>query len=75
MLDNHGFEIKRKTIFVNEPFLYKGITLYQTDWNAIGLRIKLNNQQYQLPLVSLTKAKNLSFRLKKLKKSLLSKSA
>jgi cytochrome c biogenesis protein len=51
LLDNHGFEIKRKTIFVNEPFLYKGITLYQTDWDILGLKIKVDtNQTIQVPV-------------------------
>ena len=51
LLDNHGFEIKRKTIFVNEPFLYKGITLYQTDWDILGLKIKIDtNQTIQVPV-------------------------
>ena len=59
ILNDNGNELSRKTISVNFPLRFKNLTLYQTDWNAIGLRIKLNNQQYQLPLVSLTKAKNL----------------
>ena len=51
LLDNSGFEIKRKTIFVNEPFIYNGITLYQTDWDVLGLKIKINaNQTIQVPL-------------------------
>ena len=51
ILDNRGFEIKRKTIFVNEPFIYKGITLYQTDWDILGLKIKINNDQIiQVPV-------------------------
>tara|TARA_B110001450_G_scaffold82008_1_gene77851 strand:- start:17231 stop:18541 length:1311 start_codon:yes stop_codon:yes gene_type:complete len=51
LLDNRGFEIKRKTIFVNEPFLYNGITLYQTDWDVLGLKIKTDsNQIIQVPV-------------------------
>ena len=57
ILNDNGNELSRKTISVNFPLRFKNLTIYQTDWNAIGLRIKLNNQQYQLPLVSLTKAK------------------
>lgn len=56
LLDNFGNEIKRKTIFVNEPFLYKNITLYQTDWDIVGLKLKKgNNQIEQIPLKKITK--------------------
>jgi cytochrome c biogenesis protein len=51
LLDYRGFDIKRKTIFVNEPFIYNGITLYQTDWDVLGLKIKINaDQTIQVPL-------------------------
>jgi len=51
LLDNRGFEIKRKTIFVNEPFIYKDVTLYQTDWDILGLKIKLDNAStIQIPV-------------------------
>ena len=56
LLDNYGNEIKRKTIFVNEHFVYKGLTLYQTDWNIVGLKFKLdNNNTVQLPLKKIIK--------------------
>ena len=59
LLDNFGNEIKRKTIFVNEPFVYKGITLYQTDWDIVGLKLKLaGNKSFQLPLKRITKGGN-----------------
>lgn len=51
LLNNKGFEIKRKTIFVNEPFVYNGTTLYQTDWDILGLKIAINNNQnVQVPM-------------------------
>jgi cytochrome c biogenesis protein len=51
LLDNLGFEIRRKTIFVNEPFVYDGTTLYQTDWDVLGLKIKINaDQTIQIPV-------------------------
>ena len=59
ILNTSGSEIDRKTISVNFPLRFKNLTFYQTDWNAIGLRISLNNKNYQLPLTSLTKTKNL----------------
>jgi cytochrome c biogenesis protein len=43
LLDTFGNEIKRKIIFVNEPFVYKGITVYQTDWDILGVKIIQNN--------------------------------
>ncbi len=55
LLDNRGFELKRKTIFVNEPFIYKGITLYQTDWDLLGLKIKVgDNEIVQVPTKKIT---------------------
>lgn len=43
ILDNKGNEIKRKTVFVNEPFIFNGVTAYQTDWDILGLKYKLND--------------------------------
>ena len=57
LIDNSGNELKRKTIFVNEPFVYRGITLYQTDWDIIGLKFKRqDNVLTQLPLKKITKS-------------------
>ena len=57
MLNSKGDEIKRKTIFVNEPFPYKGITIYQTDWDIFGLKIfdTKNNVIKQVPLKKVVK--------------------
>lgn len=56
LLDNNGYELKRKTIFVNEPLVYKGLTFYQTDWDIAGLKIKLGGKTtVQVPLKKLTK--------------------
>lgn len=59
ILNKNGEEIIQKTITVNFPLHFNNLTFYQTDWNSIGLRIKLDDKLYQLPLVSLTKSKNL----------------
>ena len=57
LLDNFGNELKRKTIFVNEPFVYKGLTLYQTDWDVVGLKLNRNNAKTtQLSLKKITKS-------------------
>ena len=56
LIDNFGNEIKRKTIFVNEPFVYQGLTLYQTDWDIVGIKFTQNNgNTSQLPLKKITK--------------------
>ena len=55
LLDSSGYEVKRKTIFVNEPFVYKDITVYQTDWDVLGIKCIVDkNQTVQLPLKKLT---------------------
>ncbi len=53
-LNADGNEIQRKTIFVNSPAKYNGIDYYQTDWNIIGLRVKLKNFSiFQYPFINL----------------------
>lgn len=59
VLKTDGSEISRKTISVNFPLRFQDLTFYQTDWNAIALRVKLKNNVYQLPIKSFSKAKNL----------------
>lgn len=56
LLDNSGNELKRKTIFVNEPFVYNEVTLYQTDWDVAGLKFTKNNTKpTQISLKKITK--------------------
>lgn len=38
-----GEEVKHKTIHVNEPMRYQGVTLYQADWGIAGVQVQLNN--------------------------------
>ena len=53
-LNADGNEIQRKTIFVNSPAKYNGIDYYQTDWNIVGLRVKLKNSIiFQYPFINL----------------------
>jgi cytochrome c biogenesis protein len=56
VLSGRGNEIQRKTISVNNPLVFKGLTMYQTDWGIIGLRIKLSNKAsiIQLPVSKIT---------------------
>jgi cytochrome c biogenesis protein len=55
VLDNAtGKELKRETIYVNKPLIYKGVTFYQTDWGIAGVRVKINNSPvFQLPMAQL----------------------
>ncbi|CAI9104461.1 OLC1v1003131C1 [Oldenlandia corymbosa var. corymbosa] len=39
LLDLNGKEVLRKTISVNDPLRYGGITIYQTDWSISALQI------------------------------------
>ncbi len=43
VLNEAGTEVDRKTIHVNEPLRYKGVTLYQADWSIAGIAVKFNN--------------------------------
>lgn len=59
VLDYDGQELKRKIIFVNEPLIYRNTVFYQTDWDIIGLKVKLqNNDLYQIPLKRINKGGN-----------------
>ncbi|MDX2096833.1 MAG: cytochrome c biogenesis protein [Leptolyngbyaceae cyanobacterium bins.59] len=54
VLNQQGEEVKRKTIHVNEPLRYRGVTLYQADWSIAALQVKLNNSPiFQLPMAQL----------------------
>nr|WKK50213.1 ccs1 [Ochrosphaera neapolitana] len=56
LIGANGQEIKRKTIFVNEPFQYNNLTIYQTDWDINGLKVRLNNSPpIQIPLKKINK--------------------
>ncbi len=49
ILNNKGIELKRKTISVNNPLLFKELSLYQSDWNILGCRLEIVNEQSNLP--------------------------
>ncbi|PON76897.1 ResB-like domain containing protein [Parasponia andersonii] len=44
LYDLDGKEVLRKTISVNDPLRYGGITIYQTDWSISALQILENNE-------------------------------
>lgn len=45
ILDNDLEVKKEKTIFVNEPLRYLGVTFYQTDWSIVSLKFNLNKKE------------------------------
>ncbi len=54
VLDDSGEEVKRKTIWVNQPLRYKNVTLYQADWSVAAVRVRLNNSPvFNLPMAPL----------------------
>jgi cytochrome c biogenesis protein len=53
-LNETGNESVVFTLSVNHPFLKNNVIWYQTDWDIIGLKCKLNNLLYQLPVTSVT---------------------
>ena len=51
LIDKNGTEVKRKTIFVNEPLEFNGLTFYQTDWDIVGLKLRFNKDNiFQIPV-------------------------
>jgi cytochrome c biogenesis protein len=55
VVNKTGEELDRKTIFVNQPLRYNGITFYQTNWSISAVKIQLNNSPiFQLPMAELT---------------------
>ncbi len=54
VLDKLGQEVKRKTIYVNEPLRYRGVTFYQTDWGIAAIQVRINKSPIlQLPMAQL----------------------
>lgn len=54
ILDSQGEEKLNSTIFVNHPLFYQDVSIYQVDWDLLGLRIQQNLekiQQYPLFLI------------------------
>nr|UNJ16460.1 c-type cytochrome biogenensis protein [Boldiaceae sp.] len=47
--NSNGQLLQEKLISVNTPLNYKGLSIYQTDWNIISIRLKIGNNILQLP--------------------------
>ena len=62
ILDTNFNLRSKKTIFVNEPLRFEGITFYQTDWNISMLFASVNNhEEIQIPLQEITVQNNIRF--------------
>jgi len=54
VINKQGEELKRKTIYVNQPLRYQGVTIYQTNWSISAVKVQLNNSPiFQLPMATL----------------------
>ena len=59
VIDEAGNELKQKTIPVNEPMRYRGVTLYQADWGIAGVKVKFNNSPVlDVPMGQLNEGKS-----------------
>ncbi|MDJ0516669.1 MAG: cytochrome c biogenesis protein [Trichodesmium sp. MO_231.B1] len=57
VLDKSGEEVDRKTIFVNQPMRYHGVTMYQADWGISAVQVRINKSPiFQLPMAKLNTA-------------------
>ncbi|MCM1981416.1 cytochrome c biogenesis protein [Lyngbya confervoides] len=55
VIDSQQQELKHKTIHVNQPLSYGGVTFYQTDWAIAAAKVRVNNSPvFQLPMASLS---------------------
>ena len=49
--DKTDQQIKKQLISVNNPLYFKGLTIYQTDWQINGMRLKINDKEcLQIPV-------------------------
>ena len=57
ILDKNDEEVDRKTIFVNQPMRYNGVTMYQADWGISAVQVRINKSPiFQLPMAKLNTA-------------------
>lgn len=45
LFNSNNKQISHKVIFVNQPFRFNSLVIYQTDWDIIGIRIKFLNEK------------------------------
>jgi cytochrome c biogenesis protein len=59
VIDKSGQEVDRQTIHVNKPLRYRGVTLYQANWDIAAVRFTLNKSPIlQLPVSKLQSRSN-----------------
>ncbi len=59
VIDKSGQEVDRQTIHVNKPLRYRGVTLYQANWDIAAVRFTLNQSPVlQLPVSKLQARSN-----------------
>ena len=62
IVDTDGGLLANKTIYVNEPLRYNGLTFYQTDWSISSLVLEIDKgESSQLPLQLITTNDNTRF--------------
>lgn len=62
ILDRRDNEIYRKTIAVNDPLRFDGLTMYQTDWAIAAIQVRVDGSEpYNLVMASLEKGDNKLF--------------
>jgi cytochrome c biogenesis protein len=62
IVDTDGGLLANKTIYVNEPLRYNGLTFYQTDWSISSLVLEIDkSESLQLPLQLITTNDNTRF--------------
>jgi len=55
LVNADGEEVIRKTIHVNEPLRWRGLTFYQTSWGIHGVRLQFNHSPIlELPVAPFT---------------------
>jgi cytochrome c biogenesis protein len=53
-----GSEVKRQTIFVNQPLSYAGVTVYQADWSIDSITVRVNQSPaFHLPAIPVATGK------------------
>lgn len=54
LFDYNNKPLSHRVIFVNQPFRFSSLVIYQTDWDVVGFRLKFdNNKTLQLPVNSI----------------------
>ena len=55
ILDNMNKKMSYQTIQVNTPMYFQNLTIYQTDWDIIAMRLQLENKfSFQIPCFAFT---------------------